>query len=71
MTNKSEPNLESVQAAFIKEGLTIKDLRPATFVAALSNEKKDYHIGLTKSANLIRELVDKIIYPFLNNKNTA
>ena len=71
ITNKPEPTFESVQAALIKEGFTLEDLRPATLVAALRDEKKDYYIGLTKSAGLIKELVDKSLHPFLNNKSAA
>ncbi len=40
-------------------------------VAALRDEKKDYHVGLIKSAGLIRELVDKTIHPLLNDKSAA
>ncbi len=71
ITDKPEPNLKSVRATLIKEGFTMEDLRPATLVAALRDEKKDYHVGLTKSAGLIRELVDKTIHPLLNNKSAA
>lgn len=40
-------------------------------MVALRDEKKDYHVGLTKSASLIKELVDKSIHPLLNNKSAA
>lgn len=49
----------------------MEDLRPATLVAALKDEKKDYHVDFTKSAGLIGELVDKTIYPLLNNKSAG
>ena len=71
ITNKPEPTLESVRAALIKETFTLEDLKPATLVIALRNEKKDYHVGLTKSAGLIKELGDKSFQSLLNNKNAA
>ena len=40
-------------------------------MAALRDEKKDYHVGLTKSAGLIKKLVDKSLHPLLNNKSAA
>lgn len=49
----------------------MENLRPAMLVTALRDEKKDYHVGFTKSVGLIKKLVDKTIYPFLNNKNAA
>lgn len=49
----------------------MKDLRLATLMAALRDKKKDNYIGLTKSAGLIRELVDKTIYYLLINKSAA
>lgn len=44
------------------------DLRPSTLVSALRDEKKDYLIALTKSAGIIKELVDKNLHPLLNGK---
>ena len=40
-------------------------------MTALRDKKKAYHVGLMKSAGLIKELVDKSLYPFLNNKSAA
>lgn len=47
------------------------DLRPSTLVSALRDEKKDYLTALTKSAGIIKELVDKSLHPLLNNKTAA
>lgn len=44
------------------------DPRPSTLVSALRDEKKDYLIAFTKSAGIIKELVDKNLYPLLNGK---
>lgn len=35
------------------------------------NQKKDYINALAKSAGIIKELVDKSLYPLLNNKTSA
>lgn len=40
-------------------------------MAALKDKKKDYLIGLTKGTDLIKKLVDKNLYSFLNNKSAA
>ena len=71
ITNRPQPNLESVCAILIEDGFAAVDLRPATLVAALRDKKKDYLIGFTKSAGLIKELLDKSLQPLLNNKSTA
>lgn len=71
ITDRPQPNLESVRATLIEDGFAAADLRPATLVAALRDEKKDYLIGLTKSADLIKELVDKSLHPLLNDKSAA
>ncbi len=42
-----------------------------TFILALRNENKDYLTALTKSANIIKKLVDKSFYLFLKNKTTT
>ena len=68
---KPKLNLESVQATLIKDEFATADLRPSILVLALRDKKKDYFTALTKSANLIKEFVDKILYPFLNNKTTT
>lgn len=47
------------------------DLRLATLVSALRNEKKDHLTALTKSVGIIKELVDKSLHLLLNNKTTA
>lgn len=55
----------------MEDGFAPADLRPSTLVSALRDEKKDHIIALTKSAGLIKELVDKILHPLLNNKTAA
>lgn len=40
-------------------------------MATLKDKKKDYHIDLTKNVGLIKELVDKSLYPLLNDKSAA
>ncbi len=71
MNGWPKPNLESVRATFIEDGFAPADLRPSTLVSALRDEKKDHFIALTKSAGLIKELVDKSLHPPLNNKTVA
>lgn len=71
ITGRPQPNLDSVRAALIEDGFAAADLRPSTLVSALRDEKKDHLIALTKSAGLIKELVDKILHPLLSNKSTA
>lgn len=62
---------ESVRITLIEEGFAPADLSPSTLVSALRDEKKDHLIALTKSAGLIKELVDKSLHPLLNNKTAA
>lgn len=71
ITNKPEPTLESVRVTFIKKGFMLKDLRSVTLVSALRDEKKNYYIGLTKSAGQIKVFVDKSVYLLVNNKSAA
>ena len=71
ITGRPQPNLESVRATLIEDGFAAADLRPSTLVSALRDEKKDHLIALTKSAGLIKELVDKSLHPLLNNKTAA
>lgn len=61
-------NLNSMQATLIKDGFVQADLRLSTFVLALKDEKKNYLIGLTKSAGIIQELINKNLHPLLNSK---
>lgn len=44
---------------------------PSTLVLALKDEKKDHLIALTKTASLIKELVEKSLNLLLNNKTIA
>lgn len=71
ITGRPQPNLDSVRAALIEDGFAAADLRPSTLVSALRDEKKDHLIALTKSAGLIKELVDKSLHPLLSNKSAA
>ena len=71
ITGRPQPNLESVRATLIEDRFAPADLRPSTLVSALRDEKKDHLIALTKSAGLIKELVDKSLHPLLNNKTAA
>lgn len=71
ITGRPQPNLESVRATLIEDGFAAADLRPATLVAALRAEKKDHLAALTKSAGLIKELVDKSLHSLLHNKTAA
>lgn len=63
--------MDSVRATLIEDGFAAADLRPSTLVSALRDEKKDHLIALTKSAGLIKELVDKSLHPLLSNKTAA
>lgn len=68
ISGKAQPNLDSVRAILIEDGFAAADLRPSTLVSALRDEKKDYLTALTKSAGLIKELVDKSLHPLLHGK---
>ena len=46
-------------------------MRPVTFVATLRDEKKIYHISLTKNAGLIKKLVDKSLHLLFNDKSVT
>ena len=71
ITGRPQPNLESVRATLIEDGFAAADLRPSTLVSALRDEKKDHLTALTKSAGLIKELVNKSLHPLFNNKTAA
>ncbi len=60
--------MDSVRAGLIKDGFDAVDLRTNMLVSALRDEKKDHLIALTKSAGIIKELVDKNLHPLLNGK---
>ncbi len=68
---KPEPNLQSIRTSLIADGFAANDLKTATLVSALRNEKKEYTLALTKSAGIIKELVDKSLHPLLNDKSSA
>lgn len=38
-------------------------------MTVLRNKKKDYFIGFIKNTSLIKKLINKSLYPLLNNKN--
>lgn len=65
---KPQLNLDFVWATLIEDGFAAVDLRPSTLVSALRDEKKDYLNTLTKSAGLIKELVDRSLHPLLHEK---
>lgn len=46
----------------------VADLRPAMLVLILKNKKKNHFPILIKIAGLIKKLVNKNLYPLLNNK---
>lgn len=69
--HKFEPTLELIQIVLIKKGFILEDLRLTTLMAALRDKKKDYYIAFTKNEGLIKELIDKGLYPLLNDKNIA
>ena len=71
ITGRPQPNLESVRATLIEDGFAAADLRLSTLISAFRDEKKDHLTALTKSAGLIKELVDKSLHPLLNNKTAA
>lgn len=60
-----------MHVTLIEDGFALADLRPSTLVAALRDEKKDHFVGLTKSAGLIKELVDKSLHLLLSNKSAS
>lgn len=59
MIERSQPNLESVRTTLIENGFAAEDLRPSMLASALREEKEDFLTALLKSAELIKELVDK------------
>ena len=71
ITQRPQPNLESVRATLIEDGFAAADLRPSTLVSVLRDEKKDHFTALTKSAGLIIQLVDKSLHPLLDDKTAA
>lgn len=68
ITGRPQPNLDSMRETIIQDGFAQADLRPSTLVSALRDEKKDYLTGLTKSAGIIQELVNKNLHALLNGK---
>lgn len=71
MITKPQSNLKSVYAILIKDRFTLADLQLFIFILVLKNKKKDHFIALTKSASIIKELINKNFYLFLNNNITA
>lgn len=63
--------MESVWVTLIKDGFVVVNLRPSTLITTIMNEKKDHINVLAKSAKIIKELVDKSLYPLLNNKTST
>lgn len=67
----SELNLESIYTALIADGFITNDLKTATLVSVLRDKKKEYTLTLTKNASIIKELMDKSLYSFLDKKSSA
>lgn len=63
--------MESVRETLIEDDFVAVDLRPFILVSVLRDEKKDDLIALTKSADLIFELVEKSLHPLLDDKTIA
>lgn len=57
--------------ALIADRFAANNLKTATLVSALRDEKKEYTLALTKSVGLIKELADKSLHPLLNNKSSV
>lgn len=53
---------------FIKDGFDLTNLKTNMLVTALKDEKKDHLITFIKSAGIIKKLVNKKLYLFLNSK---
>lgn len=66
---KPEPNLGTICAALIADGFVVNNLKTITLVSALKDKKKEYNLALTKSARLIKELVDRSFYLLLDDKS--
>ena len=71
IVGRPQPNLESVRTTLIEDGFAAEDLRPSMLASALREEKKDFLAALSKSAGLIKELVDKSLHPLLSEKSAA
>ncbi len=65
---RPQPNLDFLRGTLIEDDFAKTDIRLSTLVSALRDEKKDYLTGLTKSAGIIQEPVNKNLHPLLNGK---
>ncbi len=65
---RPQSTLDSVWAGFIEDGFDAADVRTNMLVSSLRDEKKDYLIAPTKSAGIIKELVDENLQPLLSGK---
>ncbi len=68
---RPQPNLDPVRATLIEDGFAAVDLKSSTLISALRDEKKDHINALAMSAGIIKELVDKSLYLWLNHKTAA
>ena len=71
IVGRPQPNVESVKATLIEDGFAAEDLWLSMLASALREEKKDFLAALSKSAGLIKELVDKSLHPLLSDKSAA
>ncbi len=71
INGKPKPNLQSIRTSFIVDNFAVNDLKTATLVSVLKDEKQEYTLALTKSAGIIKELVDKSLHPLLDDKSSA
>ncbi len=71
IVGRPQPNLESVRTILIKDSFATENLRPSMLASALREEKKDFLTTFSKSASLIKELIDKNLHPLLSKKSAA
>lgn len=64
-------NIESVKVILIQADIVAENRWLSMLILALKKNKKDFLATLSKSIGLIKELVDKNLYPLLSNKNTG
>lgn len=63
---KPKLNLNSIQITLIANRFVANDLKTIILVSTLRDKKKKYTLILTNSVGLIKKLVDKSLYPPLN-----
>lgn len=60
--------MQSLCIALIVDDFVTNNLKTMTLVFALRDKKKEYTFALIKSTGIIKEFVDKNLYPLLDNK---